>query len=314
MFQAYQALESEKESVVMRMYKFRNVNASSIRTILVARCLGPDLTAQPVVSETDSQSSHMKTFEVKRHIRGLGSQSRVSQETGKCGEGGTDEASKDKPGTIWYDSVYRQAENLMDREAAKDKTSAAWQQYIDLLTDNQQQQGREDSDSGSEIRFGSDSEEDNVPMPLDIAAGFCEQCGAGHASHSCNEGMNQAGEHLTDSSQPGIEQGESSGQTDLSFMLTPDMEEILATEDKYLIFTMGTQTYTPHQIGIKRIRSHDTIRELMTPRPRVSPAEEENPEDEDGQRGGEPEKFDFIDHLIELHGHIIGMCLSPDHR
>lgn len=25
-------------------------------------------------------------------------------------------------------------------------------------------------------------------------------------------------------------------------------------------------------------------------------------------------KFDSIDHVIELHGHIIGMKLSPDHR
>lgn len=26
------------------------------------------------------------------------------------------------------------------------------------------------------------------------------------------------------------------------------------------------------------------------------------------------DKFDKIDHLIDLHGHIIGMGLSPDHR
>ena len=26
------------------------------------------------------------------------------------------------------------------------------------------------------------------------------------------------------------------------------------------------------------------------------------------------EKFDKADHLIDLHGHIIGMALSPDHR
>lgn len=25
-------------------------------------------------------------------------------------------------------------------------------------------------------------------------------------------------------------------------------------------------------------------------------------------------KFDKIDHLIDLHGHIVGMALSPDHR
>jgi hypothetical protein len=26
------------------------------------------------------------------------------------------------------------------------------------------------------------------------------------------------------------------------------------------------------------------------------------------------DRFDSVDHIIDLHGHIIGMCLSPDHR
>ncbi len=39
MFQASQALESEHENVVMKLYKFRNINASSIRTIMIAQCL-----------------------------------------------------------------------------------------------------------------------------------------------------------------------------------------------------------------------------------------------------------------------------------
>lgn len=26
------------------------------------------------------------------------------------------------------------------------------------------------------------------------------------------------------------------------------------------------------------------------------------------------DKFDEVDHLIDLHGHIVGMSLSPDHR
>lgn len=79
--------------------------------------------------------------------------------------------------------------------------------------------------------------------------------------------------------------------------------------DKYLIFTMGEQTYTPHQIGIKRIAASemkDTIdrlkhRDLQM----VVPNNDTEPHFD---------RFDDIDHTIELHGHIIGMCLSPDHR
>ncbi|ROT80973.1 hypothetical protein C7M84_000294 [Penaeus vannamei] len=58
--------------------------------------------------------------------------------------------------------------------------------------------------------------------------------------------------------------------------------------DKFLIFTTGSKTYSPHQIGFKRIKKLDY--ESVA------------------------DKFDTIDHLIDLNGHIIGMGLSPDHR
>ena len=111
-------------------------------------------------------------------------------------------------------------------------------------------------------------------------------------------------------------------------------------QDKYLVFTMGTKTYTPHQIGIKRItgvqasqyfeamryRREDAAlhRGPRLPDRRSSDLEEgvqlvdmeaEYREELANQNGANnEEKYDSVDHLIELHGHIIGMCLSPDHR
>ena len=75
--------------------------------------------------------------------------------------------------------------------------------------------------------------------------------------------------------------------------------------DKYLIFTMGEKTYTPHQIGIKRIKA---VEKMTQHGVQVLPDVEEN------LHGMDREDFDTVDHTIDLHGHIIGMCLSPDHR
>ena len=89
----------------------------------------------------------------------------------------------------------------------------------------------------------------------------------------------------------------------------------LCTE-KLLIFTMGEETYTPHLIGIKRMRRQD-IR-----------GEEEGTAVELGEGDGEEnllpnvdQNFQgmdrpptTVDHTINMHGHIVGMALSPDQR
>ncbi|XP_077140697.1 F-box/WD repeat-containing protein 5 [Ranitomeya variabilis] len=67
---------------------------------------------------------------------------------------------------------------------------------------------------------------------------------------------------------------------------------------KYLIFTTGSLTYSPHQIGIKQLLPH----QMTTEGPVL------------GEERGPNEFFDTLDHVINIHGHIIGMGLSPDHR
>lgn len=107
---------------------------------------------------------------------------------------------------------------------------------------------------------------------------------------------------------------------------------------KYLIFSTGSRTYTPHQIGIKRVGRVNfpkkldpgpSIQERLARRDRRRQLEELiaslSPEEARLQlyqfnNGGEPpfdpdwEKFDGIDALIDLEGHIIGLGLSPDNR
>ena len=88
-----------------------------------------------------------------------------------------------------------------------------------------------------------------------------------------------------------------------------------ASADKYLIFTTGLKTYTPHQIGIKKITSLEAPNRVDPSTSSGDPSLLPNVADNDhGIFNGQNNEFDTVDHLIELHGHIIGMCLSPDHR
>ncbi|GFR76643.1 F-box/WD repeat-containing protein 5 [Elysia marginata] len=78
--------------------------------------------------------------------------------------------------------------------------------------------------------------------------------------------------------------------------------------EKLLIYTWGTETFTPHKIGIKRMKWTDFHKGKMTVRrgsllPRVI---------ENLQNGGDPIKQDEPDHSIEMHGHIVGLRVSPD--
>jgi F-box/WD-40 domain protein 5 len=96
--------------------------------------------------------------------------------------------------------------------------------------------------------------------------------------------------------------------------------------DKYLIFTTGFKTYTPHQIGFKRIQPF-TFPKRIDPGPslkeRLILRERKREQLRSGSPPPEPnwldfdsvaDKFDKVDHVIDLHGHIVGMGLSPDHR
>ncbi|XP_068216218.1 F-box/WD repeat-containing protein 5 isoform X2 [Palaemon carinicauda] len=95
--------------------------------------------------------------------------------------------------------------------------------------------------------------------------------------------------------------------------------------DKYLIFTTGSKTYSPHQIGFKRIKTF-TIPTVLDAGPGLRERIQQQNQERELRNLGlfqEPnwldydsvaDRFDEIDHLIDLNGHIIGMGLSPDHR
>lgn len=92
-----------------------------------------------------------------------------------------------------------------------------------------------------------------------------------------------------------------------------DADDPLDPREKLLIFTTGSLTYAPHQVGFKRIkpfRFAEPEKEPPSLLQRIARQQEARLEPPDPVE----QTFDAVDHLVDLHGHIIGMGLSPDHR
>lgn len=91
---------------------------------------------------------------------------------------------------------------------------------------------------------------------------------------------------------------------------------------KYLIFSLGSKTYTPHQIGFKKIRDISFPKRMemgLSLQERIARRKMEELEEPRFQQDwlnyeSVQDQFDKVDKLIDLHGHVIGMGLSPDQR
>ena len=89
-----------------------------------------------------------------------------------------------------------------------------------------------------------------------------------------------------------------------------------------MIFTTASKSYTPHEIGFKYVTEQDLPIEselgttlIERVRERQIEHEQQNAiEEADIPELINAENFDNIDHIIDLHGSIIGMALSPDQR
>ncbi|XP_050465375.1 F-box/WD repeat-containing protein 5 [Cataglyphis hispanica] len=129
--------------------------------------------------------------------------------------------------------------------------------------------------------------------------------------------------HESDSESENLLWEEDSESGESSITEECDTDELANNPEKFLIFTTGSKTYTPHKVGFKRIKLVSFPRRLdpgPSLRERIAQRERERerqntPSVEDWLNyESVADKFDKIDHLIDLHGHIIGMGLSPDHR
>ncbi|XP_068429868.1 F-box/WD repeat-containing protein 5 isoform X3 [Clinocottus analis] len=220
---AFQDVESENVNVVKRLFKIQNINASTIRTVMVAHCRRHDTPDLLLDYEAQSQARRQKGQQQQQHQPLLFD----------LGTSGSEEDDEE-------------AERA---EEARLPTARSAHPSI----------------SGMEHVIKSCK-----------TAGRTELAIENHVAKIIGRAHTKAPESsLMEPSEPG------------------------EGEDKtYLLFTTGSLTYSPHQIGIKRIKPD----QMTTCGPVL------------GEERSSDEFFDSLDHVIDIHGHIIGMGLSPDHR
>ncbi|BFF93438.1 F-box/WD repeat-containing protein 5 [Drosophila madeirensis] len=104
-----------------------------------------------------------------------------------------------------------------------------------------------------------------------------------------------------------------------------EYDEMENSIPKYLIFSTGSKTFTPHQIGFKRIRNvyfpkkldpGPSLKERIAAKRAAAQQQQQEPRNDPDwwNYDSVKDRFDQVDKVIDLHGHIIGMALSPDHR
>ncbi|XP_054896551.1 F-box/WD repeat-containing protein 5 isoform X2 [Poeciliopsis prolifica] len=226
---AFQDIESENVNVVKRLFKIQNINASTIRTVMVAHC--------------------------HRH---------------------------DNPDLL----LDYEAQSQARRQRAEQDN-----QHQPLLFDLGASDSEEEEEAESEEQCGTDGRSHSFPSartPQPTISGL------DHVMHSRKH---VGARELQIETQVAQMMGRAYTKAPDSSLIDPS--EPGEGEDKtYLLFTTGSLTYSPHQIGIKRIKPD----QMTTSGPVL------------GEERSSEEFFDSLDHVIDIHGHIIGMGLSPDHR
>ncbi|XP_030005640.1 F-box/WD repeat-containing protein 5 [Sphaeramia orbicularis] len=225
---AFQDIESENVNVVKRLFKIQNINASTIRTVMVAHCRRHDNPDLLLDYEAQSQAQALRQKGQQQHHQPL---------LFDLGTSGSEEDDEE--------------EDNEEREARCHGPPS----------------GRNPQPTISGLEQVMQSCKNVGKRELQIETHVAKVMGRAHTKVPDSS--------LIEPSEPG------------------------EGEDKtYLLFTTGSLTYSPHQIGIKRIKPD----QMTTSGPVL------------GEERRSDEFFDSLDHVIDIHGHIIGMGLSPDHR
>ncbi|XP_041369353.1 F-box/WD repeat-containing protein 5-like [Gigantopelta aegis] len=316
---ATQAIESEHESVVMQWLKFNNSNASSIRTVMIANCPPDDgVTEDSCQSRTSSDKTCTSVNETSASHPDASD--RENTATYRQSSRNNCEAPKQTKvnmvmsddsvrlnGTIEYDPEYWNAESrsrISERKRRKFETSTA--DFPCACCD-----ASEVVEGNNEVSVaaGNSSEHnldhcisriDNDVLCDDTDVNMSRQSPPVDRFEQCNS------ESVCDN----VCLSGSSAGSDTTSSKCSILDSSVC--DKLLIFTRGTLTYTPHQIGIKRIKPLESVRAETSslsngPVRFLLPSVEEN-------QHGMNRPHDDVDEVIDMDGHVIGMSLSPDHK
>ncbi|KAM7087469.1 F-box/WD repeat-containing protein 5 isoform 1-T1 [Ciconia maguari] len=248
---AFQGIESENVNVVKRLFKIQNLNASTIRTVMVADCSrydSPDLLLD--YEEQLAASSTCPVFD-------LGSDSEEEEAKPKQTPEPAVQEMPDEGGVTAEDGLQQFFDDIMEGRVRPAMTDTELETKVaELFVRNR-----------------------TKPPELNLLS--------------------------TDSN----------------------------SKTKYLIFTTGCLTYSPHQIAARREAPSQSLGTSTSPAvcwqqsaelpdsafcpqgiKRILPHQMTTAGPVLGEERRSDEFFDSLDHVIDIHGHIIGMGLSPDHR
>ncbi|KAK7471600.1 hypothetical protein BaRGS_00035763, partial [Batillaria attramentaria] len=371
---ASQAVESERESVMMCLYRFQNINASSIRTIMVADCPVPSssskggavcekcgkpqftprtslqLRSENRNANNSSVCDDVSRLDVNHHVTnerdGSSSEDSSSEDRRVSGamEWKTDDEDMDVDDCYYCWSLQEgvgtgdetatskcDTNNPDEGSSTQPKLSKPRQGRCPFHSPSPPKFPRRRQDCGQGLPRGrSDSAKSATP-----AESWCRCQKDFSAKSEIDTKHNEEKQKKLSAPVSAIPSCPPSAanpppQASASTAKDPPLREVASvpcvsgsidppskkpeSTEKLLIFTMGEETYTPHLIGIKRMRLQDVLGERaengeLDPagEVRLLPNVDENLQGMDRPR-------DDVDHMINMHGHIVGMALSPDHR
>ncbi|XP_046398451.1 F-box/WD repeat-containing protein 5 [Ischnura elegans] len=312
---ASQESASEHVPIMGTLFRFYNRNASSVRAITVANCLAPSPLESSTSASPDS-STKKQDNDPSRINEARGNPPSHRSELAGSSASQSNSAVRQVTGGVY--SIGGRFETLEGafsnwKRLGDGSEYASPIQYSADYHRAEQTKGPSASDVNCDNEDPDGEGDDASDVPSGSAAGSCQE--------SPQSSLSSISMEMEDSD---------------------SAEAPLDPRHKFLIFTTGSKTYTPHQIGFKRIHPFSFPRRLdpgpsLKERIALKQRERELAEERElaraemgieGVEGGvEPQqepnwldfdsvahRFDSVDHLIDLHGHIIGMGLSPDHR
>ncbi|XP_022197372.2 F-box/WD repeat-containing protein 5 isoform X1 [Nilaparvata lugens] len=349
---ASQETASEHTPIMTQLCRFYNTNGSSVRAIMVANCLIPDDTAAAAAAISCQAAEPTAPSPPHHHERGnppshrdldrrscsskhsmhdddkppcesrSGDKQLVSRPTRGAGR---DQVNMPKPKISKLTKLFSYlSPKPVDRHPGDNKKFRQNNLFCKLVNSHPVQQ----QDMRRRRQF---VEEYNNLVDAAIMSGQDYTSSIFYSNNYRQVEKEKEASHSDSDSEGTSEEIEGGDSETSELSVDIEIEEDLARQpEKLLIFTTGSKTYSPHQIGLKRIK-RVTFPRVLDPGPSLSERIEERRRKKELLRARrensslEPDpdwlnfksvsdKFDTVDHIVDLHGHIIGMGLSPDHR
>ena len=307
---AWQEVESERKPIIKRMFKFYNKNASSIRSVLVADC--PTEQSSPEAAHS-SQPDHSQP--TKSSHRNCDIANQRGNPVSSLGSNLRFRSLQTPPAHSQRIDFYGAESNLVCTAESPIRYSAEYrceqsrrQSSLSNRTDSKDSaDGAHSMDRNDSRDVESDNDFDDPPLPWD------------------EDWLKLSDDEFDD--KPSNPKQKKSNHDQKEVKSEASTSKLLCNGDKLLVFTSGSLTYTPHQIGIKRIKPF-LFEEFVSETASLSKRLEERRQEKERERETQAlvaspnwqeeetvsHLFDNVDYTIDLKGHIIGMALSPDHR